>query len=199
MKNILKNQSGAMSLDFMFALVFFLGTSVVFGMFCFTLSLVEIIQYTAYSSSRAYFAGHIDKKHQDDLARAVFSKLTEGNRSKDNFKFFLAKNRDWFDIQIQIGDFSSQYGRQQPTDVLEGVRLQVKAKILEFAVPFLGSTVKNGYTTNVTSFLGREVTTSECLQMVQQRAALIQALDTNRYGQATNMTNTYYAFDDNGC
>lgn len=194
MKN-LRNQSGALSLDFLFALMLVMGTTVVFGMFCFTLSLIEIIQYTAYSSSRAYFAGNIDRAAQIRLAENVFDKLVNGK-----FAYFLSPKKDWFIITPNFGDFSNLYGGADGRDVFIGARFNVQAKLLGMTIPFVGSTEReNGYKTTVTSFLGREVTSKECMEMIEPRYTRIKALDES-YGLATTTSGTgYVAFDDNGC
>ena len=60
-------------------------------------------------------------------------------------------------------------------DIFEGVWFSLVVKILDFHVPFLGSTgdEESGFSTQVRAFLGREVTQKECQKFNQDRLSEI--------------------------
>ena len=189
----MNNQSGALTLDFIFALVLVLSMTFLLGVFSFSLSVVEGIQYLTYSSSRAYFAGHLSEKHQQDLAQQKFDELS----MTGSFRKLLKK--EWFDISVDnIGDNSETYGGSDGKDILTGVRTKVVVGLLNQNIPIFGSTEgENPFVTYMTSFLGREPSMEECMNVVNNRFNAIMALG---YTIPTGDVSTeYVSFDDNGC
>lgn len=190
----MNNQSGALSLDFIFALVLVLSMTFLLGVFSFSLSVVEGIQYLAYSSSRAYFAGHLSQADQEKAAKDKFDELSKTGSYKKLLK------KDWFNVTMdegKAGDFSETYGATEARDLFTGVRAQVVVGLLNQNIPIFGTTEgETPFVTYVTSFLGREPSSEECMEVVKQRYQAIVGLATP-YSAAG--TGTYVAIDDNGC
>ena len=191
---LIKNQKGALTLDFIFALLLIFSITLILGIFSFTLSISESIQYLAFSSSRAYFAGHKNQQKQIELGEKKFSEL----KATGAYKKFLQK--DWFDTKLLgIGDFASEYSKSDTKDIFEGARLQVDIGILNFNIPLFGSTENDSgkYTTFITSFIGREVSSDECMNVIANRFNGL--LDLAPYNTGTIDAGRYISFDDNGC
>lgn len=189
---MIKNQKGSLTLDFIFAFLLVFSISFILTSVSFTLSVVESIQYMAFSSSRDYFAGHINKQKQEELAE----KKLEILKNFGSYKNLLKK--EWFDVKyLGSGDFKSDYSSTNPKDVFEGTRLQVTIGFLNFNLPFFGSTEGDQpYVANMTSFIGREPTSEECMDTVSKRLNKLISLG----GYATGSLNpSYVTFDDNGC
>lgn len=189
----MKNQSGAISLDFIFALVLVLSMTLLLGVFSFSLSIVESVQYLTFSSSRAYFAGHINKEEQKKAAETKFKNLS----ATGSYKKILKK--DWFAVTIDtVGDSKEIYGGREERDIFEGVRTKVVVGLLNLQIPLFGSTEGDTpYEAFLTSFLGREPTSEECMGMVSERFNEILRLGAYTGG---NVNSSQYAiFDDNGC
>lgn len=187
------NQSGALTLDFIFALVLVLSMTMLLGVFSFSLSVIEGVQYLTFSSSRAYFAGHINPEEQKKAAEAKFAELS----ATGSYKKLLRK--DWFNVTIdKVGDSGQTYGRSDDRDVYEGVRTKIVVGLLELQIPFFGSTKGDTpFETYLTSFLGRESTTQECMDVVKARFE--QILKLGAYQGSNIKAQEYAAFDDNGC
>lgn len=188
------NQNGSLTIDFVFAFILVMGFTMVLGFFAFSLSVVESVQYLTFSSSRDYFAGHTTQAKQTELAEKKFNELSKTG----SFNTLLRK--DWFDVKInKIGNSGNVYGANASTnDIFEGVRTQVTVGLLEFNIPFLGSTEGDQkYETFLTSFLGREPSSAECMEVIDKRYNAILNLDEYRSG--TINPSAYMAIDDNGC
>jgi hypothetical protein len=185
----MKNQSGALTLDFIFALVLVLSMTLLLGVFSFTLSVVESVQYLAFSSSRAYFAGQLSQADQTKAAQDKFKELA----ATGSYKKLLKK--DWFNVTIdEVGDSSKTYGGTEERDIFEGVRAKIVVGLLDLKIPFFGSTTPDSpFTTYVTSFLGRESTTEECMDVINKRYDAIKNLGY------TSPSSNYTPYDDNGC
>ena len=189
----MNNQSGALTLDFIFALVLMLSMTMLLGVFSFTLSVVEGVQYLTYSSSRAYFAGHLSPADQISAGENKFKDLAATGAYKKLLK------KDWFDVVIdKVGDSKDTYDSSDERDIFEGVRAKLTVGILDLEIPFFGQTKGDEpFVTYVTSFLGRESTTEECMAVIQNRYEAILDLDSYR-ANATNPS-AYVPYDDNGC
>jgi hypothetical protein len=183
------NQSGALTLDFIFALVLVLSMTLLLGVFSFTLSVVESVQYLTFSSSRAYFAGQLSKNDQTQAAQKKFKELA----ATGSYKKLLKK--DWFNVTIDdVGDSSKVYGATDDRDIFEGVRTKIVVGLLDLKIPFFGSTTpETPFVTYLTSFLGRESTTEECMDVIEKRYEAIKNLGYS------SPQNDYVPYDDNGC
>lgn len=190
---ILKNQKGSLVIDFIFAFMLVLSVSFVLLGLSFTLSVVESIQYLAFSTSRDYFAAHENLQKQEDLAKKKFETL----KTAGSYKTLLRK--DWFDVKyIGSGDFAQDYSSTHPNDIFKGTKLNVTIGFLNFNLPLFGSTEGDSpYKTNIASFLGREPSSSECMSLVRNRFQALLALDNYKMGSI--VPESYIAFDDNGC
>lgn len=189
---MIHNQRGSLTLDFIFAFLLVFSISFILTSVSFTLSVVESIQYMAFSASRDYFAGHINKEKQEGLAQKKFDDLKKDGSYKNLLK------KEWFDVKyIGSGDFKGDYSSSDPKDIFQGSKLQVTIGFLNFNLPFFGSTEGDQpYVANVTSFIGREPTSEECMGVVNSRFDKLLSLD----GYATgSLTPNYVKFDDNGC
>lgn len=190
---MVNNQAGGLTLDFIFALVLVLSMTMLLGVFSFTLSVVEGIQYLTYSSSRAYFAGDLSEAAQKSAAQKKFDELSQTGSYKKLLK------KDWFNVTVdKIGDSQDTYDSNDKRDIFQGVRVKLVVGLLDLNIPFFGSTKGDTpYETYLTSFLGRESTTEECLQMVDKRYLEILKLDTYQAGSIN--PRSYVPFADNGC
>ncbi len=190
---MLGNQSGAITLDFIFAFVLVLSMTLLLGAFSFTLSIVEGVQYLTFSSSRAYYAGNLSPQDQINAGQAKFNELA----ATGSFKKLL--KRDWFRVDIDtIGDSHEQYNSSDEKDIFDGVRTKITVGLLEMNIPIFGSTEgENPMVAYLTSFLGRESTTQECMEVVSDRYKEI--LNLGSYRGNNVIESAYYAFDDNGC
>jgi hypothetical protein len=191
-RRILTNNRGSMSMDFIFALVLVVGFTAIFGAMALTLSAVESIQYIAFSTSRVYNAAHLSQEKQNELAETKFAQL----RESQGLKQFL--NNNWFDLKLRVGNFSEEYQKVDPRDNLEGIVIDVTAKLLEIRIPFFGQTTseEDGFQARVTSFLGREPTSEECARFNSERWQVIQDLIPNADRAPSD---AYTALMDNGC
>lgn len=188
---MMNNQAGALTLDFIFALVLVLSMTMLLGVFSFTLSIVESVQYLTFSSSRAYFAGHLNEAEQKKAATTKFEELSKSGSYKKLLK------KDWFDVTMEdAGDFSKVYDAENDRDIFAGVRSKIVIGLLDLQIPFFGSTTPDApFTTYLTSFLGRESTTEECMEFVKNRFKGILKLP----GSYKGIESKYNSYDDNGC
>lgn len=187
------NQRGVLTLDFLFALVIVITMMLAFGIFSFSLSLVEAAQYTAFASSRAYFSANVSYKDQKENAQAKFNQLI----SKNNLGLFLRPT--WIQLKPNWGDFGDTYKKSDPHGIFDGARIDIKIKLLEFSIPLLGAVSKpDGFLTVVTSFLGREVSNEECLQFNKDRFIYIKKL-RNEFSNNAVKDSEYGWMADNGC
>jgi hypothetical protein len=198
---LLKNQRGAIAVDFVFGLVLVLGLTTIMIALTYTLAVVEVIQYAAFSASRAYFLGNVSPVDQQTAGQTKFQQFT----SQKYIKLLVPKV--WFALKPEVKDFSEDFPASDDGDrYYEGVRVQLQAKMLDIKIPFYGSTANqggaSGFKTRVNSFLGREVTQTECNQFMRARWEKIKGLPVSGGAQYTQfMTNNtnVFAGDDNGC
>lgn len=190
------NQRGALTLDFVFALIVVGGISIVLLSLSFTLFVSQIGQYVAFATSRVYFAGHISKEKQTELAEQKFQQLMRD----PNIRRFFGKG--WFDLTYEKSDdFANEYSSESEKDVFIGTRLNFKASILNTPIPVIGSGDNEGaFSTKLTSFLGREPSDQECWDFIKERWNLIQALvpEAANLGQQGG-AGDYVPLTDNGC
>lgn len=191
---MLNNQSGALTLDFIFALVLVLSMTLLLGVFSFTLSAVEGIQYLTFSSSRAYFAGDLSPQHQTTAGQEKFDELAKTGAYRKLIK------KDWFAVDIEaFGNFHEEYNSADEKDVFEGLRAKITVGLLDMNIPIFGSTAGDKpFVAYVTSFLGRESSTQECMEVINQRYEKILDLDSS-YRGPTVVESAYTSYDDNGC
>lgn len=204
----LSNSKGFLSADFLFSIVIASCLCAVFFSLSFTLSMVEIGQYIAYSVSRAHAAGHKTQEDQETAAKDKFASLQKNKVLAPLF------SNGWFEIgnlDIRGGgaagkEFGDRYPK--PSDGARGVpqtgiRLNFEAKLLDLKIPLLGPTDPdgNGFKAFLTGLMIREPTTKECRDQIKdQRYKAILQLDKRFDAIAgPGSQKDYTPMEDNGC
>jgi hypothetical protein len=206
--NALSNSKGFLSADFLFSIVIASCLCAVFFSLSFTLSMVEVGQYIAFSVSRAHSAGH---KTQDDQVKAAKDKFTSLQKNKVFAPLF---SNGWFEISnldirgggVDAKDFSDRYPKQKEAIrgiPQTGIRLNFEAKLLDLKVPLLGPTDPdgNGFKAFLTGLMIREPTSKECRDQIKsQRYKAILDLD-KRFDSIAGpgSQKDYIPMEDNGC
>lgn len=199
---VFSNQSGFITVDFLFAFVLILGFSAVLFALTFTLTVVEVAQYSTFAAARIYLAGHKSETIQRQVAANKFNELTTKNRV-----FAPLFKNGWYKVQEEpwIGDISnymSDYATSE-FNAFWGAATTFNAPILQFQIPLFGSTDPNdkGFKTTIGSYLGREPSAQECTAFAKNRWIGIRALRVS--GGVSYQTNTtpagFTAFIDDGC
>ena len=192
----LKSQKGMLTIDFVFAMTLAFGISAIFFTVTFALSVVEVVQYMTYSTSRSFYAAHLNRDQQVELGNAKFAEL-RANPAVNN----LFEN-EWFELgNPQIDDHHDLYGYSDQLEndapIFTGVRIPIQLNVLAIRWPFLGQTGEaSEFTAHTTAFIGREPTFEECKEFNSARLNAILSLD-GRFG-STNASN-YAEMTDNGC
>lgn len=202
-KTNLQNEKGMIAVDFMFSFVLVLGMAFLVFAFCFALVGAEIAQYITFASARSFSAGHISPTHQRDLAWKKYDQL------KADPVFAPLFTNGLFEIpnseEIGVGPMESVYPRTPTRYMFWGVYLTMNVPLLDFRIPFYGSTMGNeedgeGFTTNIGSFLGREPTVNECINFTNDRWRNIRALQGTGAAYTQNTQDGgYRPYWDNGC
>lgn len=209
---MLKSQAGMITLDFLFAFVLVMGFAGLLFALTLTLTVVEITQYVTFASARNYSASHINVIYQEQQARLKYKELTEAT------VFAPLYSNGWFEIDkpeaVLVGDASAmfpEYKQASPEEpnLFYGVGTKFIARMLEFNIPFFGSTTDegdgqgSGFKTFIASYLSREVTTNECLNFFNARRwEKIRALPVSNaspYSVLTPGNEGYVVVSDNGC
>lgn len=199
----IKNNRGMLTAEFLFAFVLCAGMCAVLFALNFTLSMAEVAQYMAFSSSRAYAAAHLDEAKQADLARTKYKELLTNKALKS---IFNKGEASWFVLstpeQLEISSTGfSDYPKQENRVSAVGVRLKFEPKVLNMRIAFLGSTAEDpdkGFSAYVTSFLTREPTHKECWEQMKPRYEnIIKQGNLGKLAQAK--VNEYVPLEDNGC
>lgn len=209
---MLKSQSGMITLDFLFAFVLVMGFAGLLFALTLTLTVVEITQYVTFASARNYSASHINVIYQEQQARLKYKELTETT------VFAPLYSNGWFEIDkpeaALVGDATTvfpEYKQSSPEEpnLFYGVGTKFIARMLEFNIPFFGSTTDDGdgqgsgFKTFIASYLSREVTTNECLNFFNARRwEKIRSLPVSNaspYSVLTPANEAYVIVSDNGC
>jgi hypothetical protein len=196
----MKGQAGFITVDFIFAVVLIFGMTMLLFAVSLTLTVASITQYVTFASARNYVAGHLDLSHQEQKAKDKYNALIGNNVFSPLYK------NGWFmvDADPTVGDITQTIQGYAPSNgdpnMFWGTGTNFTAKILDFNIPFFGSTNpdsngKTDFQTFMGSYLGRDVTTTECMDFVKQRWSAITNLG-NGYATAQG---TYVAFSDDGC
>lgn len=201
MKKRRRDQSGVITVDFLFAIVLVLGFTGIMFSLALTLTAAEIAQYITYASARNYFVSSINEESQRQYAVEKFNAL----KSDPTLGPLFANG--WFELtDVSVGDISQLEERFQTAEVRKtfiGVRVQFIARMLDFRVPFYGSTAADsdgsgdGFSTFVGSYLGREPTVNECYNFTAERWERIKAFNDDFAGTTTPQP--YAVITDNGC
>ncbi len=193
------NNRGFLVFDFMFAFLIVIGMSMLLLITNYTLSMMEVVQYMTFASSRSYYASDISEEEQKNSATAKFESLREQNILKNLL------NKNLFAISSTHGDHSAHFEDGNSTGSgntagsgnnknLIGTKTSVSVKVLSKALPLLGSAgSEDDFQTTVVSLLGREPSMEECMSAINKKAELIQGL----YGELESFKAT--SIWDNGC
>ncbi|MGE3973865.1 MAG: hypothetical protein AB7F59_04990 [Bdellovibrionales bacterium] len=192
------NQRGSLTVDFIFGLVLASGVSAILVALCFTLSIVEVAQYVAFSTSRVYFAAHQTEAQQIQRAEDKFKELLAYRSMKQLL------TGPWFSVTyVTTGDLRSEYPPVDlnDSDTFYGTRLAIESKVLNMKIPFFGSVGSdNGFKSNINSFLGREPNFDECQRFEEDRWNKFRALNpTFQPSASVQVSDPYVTIMDNGC
>lgn len=204
---ILRNERGILTLDFIFALMLGMGFTMVFFALTLTLSLVEVTQYMSYAVARTSWAAHETRTLQIDIGNQKYAEL----RNRPVFKAIFG--RGWFRLPAQpdFGNPNTGFNAEYDSDPADdnatfiGARLRIEARILDITIPILGSSKTDSQTgfANVQTFLGREVTTTECRDNFNKaRWTNIRALSgayAGPYAAGVDPAQFVKLITDNGC
>lgn len=201
----IQNERGVLTLDFIFALMLGMGFTMVFFALTLTLSLVEVTQYISFSVARTSWAAHETRSLQMQLGNQKYAELLAIPVFRSLF------GQGWFRLPTQpnyggADGFNTEYQVNANNDsaTFYGVRLQIEARILDISIPMLGTSKSQSSTgvANVQTFLGREVTTTECRENFNRaRWTNIQGLDP-AYATAASFgaaPGAVALITDNGC
>ncbi len=199
-KDILRNQEGILTLDFIFSIMAMYAISMVFALLAVTLMFSTVSQYVAFSMSRAHISGHISIDDQQLAMEEQRKKIM----SSPIFKKLLKPTKgSWFQLETQ-GFAREHFGLENSSYKAYGVKLKFTSHLLKnFRLPLLGSP-SDGATgdfgeANIYSFLYREPTVEECLNFNKARWTVLK----ERFPYIKNMPGfvdqDYGAEADNGC
>jgi hypothetical protein len=206
--SVLNSEKGILTIDFIFAFLMVMGFASLMIALSLTLTLVEVTQYITFASARNFYAAHIAPPAQEALATNKYEELT------NHPVFTTLYNNGWFSIQHPpiVGDISLKFPEYQPTNAGDpnlfwGVGTSFVARMLDFNIPIYGSTTNegdgsgDGFDTFIASYLGREVTTNECINFSRNRWIAIRKLSAiGSVGYSTSTSDGgYMTFTDNGC
>lgn len=155
---ILKSNSGLISIDFLFGFLLSFAFLMIFFALAYSLTIVEVVQYVAYASSRTYMASDANDSEQKKNALA----------KADNLKALLIKHMDtaWFVMGAPNGPvLQISKTDPDPKEFAIGVHIPLTLKLIDFKVPFFGSTKLTnpgqGFQTSLSSYLITEPTEKE--------------------------------------
>lgn len=204
------NQAGVVTMEFIFSLVIAAGLSALLFAVSYTLAIVEVTQYVVYSSARAQLAGNKDPQAQRTAAIDKYKQLTTGKGA-----IATVYGTKWFEIgkpdALDVRGGPSADGKTFGGDLAGGsdlpnrnwflgVSTPLTAKIMNFKIPFLGSTnpesEDNSFKTRLNAMLIREPSQKECFDFFERRRSAFSSLPS---GQSFYRAADYIPQEDNGC
>ncbi len=201
----MRDQRGFMTMDFIFAIVLIMGFWMLLFAISMTLTTASVVQYVTFSAARNYFAAHASPTMQVEKAEQKYRELIENGVIRP-----LVKN-GWFEIydQPSVGNIAEQRPGYDTTmsNQYFGVGTNFTARILDFKIPFFGSTdpegdgTGQGFQTFLASFLGREPTAQECWKFTAERWKAIRRLSVSNGAPYSTETEdgAYNIVEDSGC
>ncbi|MBX2996259.1 MAG: hypothetical protein KF681_15645 [Bdellovibrionaceae bacterium] len=200
-------------MEFIFALVISAGLAVLLFSVSYTLAVVEVTQYVAYSTARAHLGSNKDPAAQKKAAIDKFKHLVAG---KSAISSLYAGN--WFEIgkpdELPVRGGPSADGKTFGDDLAGGsdevqgskrnwfigVSVPLKAKILTMNLPLLGRTNPEdddgSFSTRLNAMLIREPSQKECKDFFEKRRTALGNLPS---GAGFYQQNAYVPMEDNGC
>lgn len=203
----MNNQRGLITVDFLFAIVLILGFASLLFVLSFTLTVASVTQYITFAAARNYVTAHLDQDTQEKRAVAKYKELI-GNSV---FKPLFANG--WFQVDAEpnVGDqtkiIPGYVAATGGVNQFWGVGTRFVAKVLDFKIPFFGSTAPDsdgsgsGFKTYMGSYLGREPSADECIQFTAARWTAIRKLTVSN-GAAYSVGTSdqgYFPMTDDGC
>jgi hypothetical protein len=194
------DQSGLVTIDYLFAFVLTMGFVAILFSLSLTLTVASITQYATFAAARGFSSSHATLQEQFDFGNQKFKQIVS------NPALASLYGNGWFSIgEPDVGDLAAVRSEFQSIKAKYGVGVQFTAAILDFEIPFFGSTDPEsgdgngkGFQTYISSFTGRENTAEECMQFTSQRWSLIKAMD-QRYATGQYNSDRYNPIEDNGC
>ena len=190
-KNILNNEKGFLTLDFIFASVlFYVFASILFS-FAITFSVVEAGQYISFSTARTYSVAHVDRDTQIQRAQDKYQQLVNNRAIQPMI------NSGWFQFgEPEIREFTElNTAEDLDSAIFGGVRIRFNAPILYKQLPLVGETAStpDAFLANIQSFTGVEPSFLECRIFNRARGNQVRALYSEVDGAQ------YIPQTDNGC
>jgi hypothetical protein len=206
MKNLMRtinNESGQLTVDFLFSVVLIFSISTLLAALTFALTLTEVVQYVSYSGSRAFFAADLTEGDQKNVGTAQMDKLLK------TLPFLSsAQGAGWIVIPSQsrdVGDFTKyRESINAPGDRNQfvGAQIQFVLPILSLKLPFMNEAIQppNGgaFKATVSSFLLREPSFSECMKYMSKSYEYLKNAEGATYSQAAD-NGRFFPITDNGC
>lgn len=205
----MKNESGQMTLDFLFGSTMVIGIAVALSALCFSLTLVEVIQYTTFSAARAYYAADRNEQAQRELADSKAQSLFSGANALPFLAGAYANG--WITVANlgakNYGDYYGQLGANLQRNQFVGVQFQIEFPILNLKLPLLGAAIEppdGAFRSKVSSFLMREPSFDECRELTNTvyRTLIDLHQPFNRaagLGGGNVSPQNFQAIIDNGC
>jgi len=136
-KNILNNSDGFLTADYIFAVVLAGGFMIILFSLSMTLTVVDVVQYMTFSSARVYTASNVDESTSRENAEIKFGQL----RAHPSISPLFERAK-WFEFTgANFGDLRNNFTVTDPNrNLFYGVSVGLKAEMLDFKVPFFGST-----------------------------------------------------------
>ena len=183
---VLRNQRGILAFDFLFGIIIITGFFILVVMLNFTLSVVESMQYIAFSTSRTYYAADESEAKQREAAELKYNQLKEEGILKSLLR------EAWFEVQPPNFNPDLKKG---------GVRIDFTAKSLSFTLPFfLGRTGDpNSFRTNVNSYIGVEPSMEDCMEYNRGMKERILNLLPDYQVYSRGFASSPEVIGDNGC
>jgi hypothetical protein len=157
--------------------------------------LVEVGQYVAFATSRAFAGAHETLELQKESGKKKYAEVM-GNPA---IRFFMGAT--WVQLgEPVIGDFNEQYGQDagKDSDTFWGTQIPMDAQILRLRVPFLGPTFEDSKVGKATlnAYLMHEVPTTECRENFNAQR-FQKLMQKGPYSGVQSPK--YFTFTDNGC
>lgn len=200
---MMRNERGVITVDFMFSIVLIMGFASLMFVLSFTLSVASVTQYVTFAAARNFTAAHLDQEQQAARAQAKYLELLNNPVLKPLY------TNGWYQVdgQVTVGDqtkiIPGWEGPATPVNLFWGAGTSFTARVLAFRIPFFGSTTPDddgngeGFRTYLSSNLGREPTSAECIAFTAQRWTAIRAL-AGSYSTGTSAQG-YFPMTDDGC
>ena len=210
-KPLIKQQKGGITIDFIFGFTLIMGFSAILLSLSLTLTVASVTQYLTFVSSRAIMTGHHTTDEQIENAKQQFSRLYT------NPLFAPLYKGDWFELKdpaylVQPGDLKSYKTDfpeistpPQKPDLFVGFAVTFIARMLDFQIPFYGSTSDlggngEGFTTVVASFLSKEPSSQQCRDFSMGRfEAILKLNESSGAADYTKVDDYVWYINDNGC